>query len=158
MEVLESTEKMNLGLQGRAAVVAAASKRCFSSAVKQPVNGLLLSNSLSASATGLARTPAKEHAPFGIAVNTSGPVHDHGTSRHSSEKHFQALERQTRRGVRRQASGDSRRPNRQARAVSGGGWRSDFATRQLRRPNVTRRGWHAGSEPPLVHEQIQAAL
>ena len=62
---------MDLGLQGRAAIVAA-SKGCFSSAVKQPVGGLLLSNSLSASATGLARTPANEHAPFGIAVNTFG--------------------------------------------------------------------------------------
>jgi 3-oxoacyl-[acyl-carrier protein] reductase len=72
MEVLESTEKMNLGLQGRAAVVAAASKRCFSSAVKQPVNGLPLSNSLSAAASGFACTPANEYAPFSIAVNTSG--------------------------------------------------------------------------------------
>jgi 3-oxoacyl-[acyl-carrier protein] reductase len=72
MEVLESTEKMNLGLQGRAAIVAAASKRCFSSAVKQPADGLTLSNSVRTAVTGLARTPAKEHPPFGIAVNTFG--------------------------------------------------------------------------------------
>jgi NAD(P)-dependent dehydrogenase (short-subunit alcohol dehydrogenase family) len=71
MEVLESTEKMVLGLQGRAAIVAA-SKRRFSSAVKQPADGLPLSNSVRAEMTGLARTPAKEHASFGIAVNTFG--------------------------------------------------------------------------------------
>ena len=70
MEVLESTEKMNLGLQGRAAIVATASKRCFSSAVKQPAEGVPLSNSVRASMNELAHTPANEHAPFGIAVNT----------------------------------------------------------------------------------------
>jgi 3-oxoacyl-[acyl-carrier protein] reductase len=71
MEVLGSTEKMDLGLQGRVAIVAA-SKGCFSSAVKQPADGLLLSNSVRVEMTGLARTPANEYAPFGIAVNTFG--------------------------------------------------------------------------------------
>ena len=33
---------------------------------------LLLSNSVRVAVTRLALTPAKEHAPFGIAVNTSG--------------------------------------------------------------------------------------
>ena len=64
---------MDLGLQGRAAIVAAASKRCFSSAVKQPVDGLLLSNSLSAAATGFACTPANKYAPFGMTVTTFCP-------------------------------------------------------------------------------------
>jgi len=40
-----------------------------SSAVKQPVDGLLLSNSVRAAVTGLARTLANEYAPFGITVN-----------------------------------------------------------------------------------------
>jgi NAD(P)-dependent dehydrogenase (short-subunit alcohol dehydrogenase family) len=71
MEVLGSTEKMDLGLQGRAAIVAA-SKGCFSSATKQPADGLPLSNSVRAQMTGLARTPANEYAPFGIAANTFG--------------------------------------------------------------------------------------
>jgi hypothetical protein len=69
MEVLESTEKMDLGLQRRAAIVAA-SKECFSSAVKQPADGLPLSNSVRVTMTGLARTPANKYALFGIAVNT----------------------------------------------------------------------------------------
>jgi len=69
MEGLESTEKMDLGLQGRAAIVAA-SKGCFSSAAKQPADGLPLSNSVRVAATGLARTPANEQAPLRIAVNT----------------------------------------------------------------------------------------
>jgi 3-oxoacyl-[acyl-carrier protein] reductase len=75
MQVLESTEKMDLGLQSRAAIVAAASKRCFSSAVKQPVDGLLLSNSLNAAATGLACMPANKYAPFGMIVTTFCPGH-----------------------------------------------------------------------------------
>ena len=69
MEGLESTEKMDLGLQGRAAI-AAASKECFSLAVKQPADGLPLSNSVRVAVTGLARTPANEQAPLCIAVNT----------------------------------------------------------------------------------------
>jgi len=71
MEVLESTEKMDLGLQGRSAIVAA-SKECFSSEVKQPVDGLPLSNSVRVAVTGFARTPANGHAQFDIAVNTFG--------------------------------------------------------------------------------------
>ena len=69
MEGLESAEKMYLGLRGRVAIVAA-SKECFSSAVKQPADGLLLSNSVCVAVTGLARTPANEHAPLRIAVDT----------------------------------------------------------------------------------------
>jgi 3-oxoacyl-[acyl-carrier protein] reductase len=46
-----------------------------SSAVKQPEDGLLLSNSMRASVrpavTGLARTLANEYASYGIAVNSS---------------------------------------------------------------------------------------
>jgi 3-oxoacyl-[acyl-carrier protein] reductase len=41
--------------------------------VKQPVGGLLLSNSLRAAVTGLARTLATEVAPFGITVNNILP-------------------------------------------------------------------------------------
>jgi 3-oxoacyl-[acyl-carrier protein] reductase len=44
-----------------------------SSAVKQPVDGLLLSNSLRAGVTGLARTLANEYAAFGITVNNVCP-------------------------------------------------------------------------------------
>ncbi len=44
-----------------------------SSAVKQPVDGLLLSNSVLAAVTGLARTLANEYAPFGITVNNVWP-------------------------------------------------------------------------------------
>jgi 3-oxoacyl-[acyl-carrier protein] reductase len=42
-------------------------------AVKQPVAGLLLSNSLRAAVTGMARTLATEVAPFGITVNNILP-------------------------------------------------------------------------------------
>ncbi len=79
---------MGLGLQGRVAIVAPASKglegavaeelaregaHVASSAVKQPVDGLLLSNSVRAAVTGLARTLANGYAPFGITVNKVRP-------------------------------------------------------------------------------------
>lgn len=44
-----------------------------SSAVKQPVDGLLLSNSVRAAVAGLARTLANEYAAFGITVNNVCP-------------------------------------------------------------------------------------
>jgi 3-oxoacyl-[acyl-carrier protein] reductase len=44
-----------------------------SSAVKQPVDGLLLSNSIRAAVTGLARTLANEFAAHGITVNNVCP-------------------------------------------------------------------------------------
>jgi 3-oxoacyl-[acyl-carrier protein] reductase len=88
MEVLESAGRMGLGLQGRVAIVAPASKglegavaeelareaaHVASSAVKQPVDGLLLSNSVRAAVTGLARTLANEYARFAITVNKVRP-------------------------------------------------------------------------------------
>lgn len=42
-------------------------------AVKQPVDGLILSNSIRAAVTGFARTLANEVAPFGITVNNVLP-------------------------------------------------------------------------------------
>lgn len=42
-------------------------------AVKQPVEGLILSNSIRAAVTGFARTLANEVAPFGITVNNVLP-------------------------------------------------------------------------------------
>jgi len=42
-------------------------------AVKQPVDGLILSNALRAAVTGLARTLANEVAPFGVTVNNLMP-------------------------------------------------------------------------------------
>jgi 3-oxoacyl-[acyl-carrier protein] reductase len=42
-------------------------------AVKQPVDGLMLSNSVRAAVTGFARTLANEVAPFGITVNNLLP-------------------------------------------------------------------------------------
>ena len=44
-----------------------------SSAVKQPVDGLLLSNSLRSAVTGLAKTLANEYAEYGITVNNVCP-------------------------------------------------------------------------------------
>jgi 3-oxoacyl-[acyl-carrier protein] reductase len=44
-----------------------------SSAVKQPVDGLLLSNSVRAAVTGLGRTLANEYAAHGITVNNVCP-------------------------------------------------------------------------------------
>lgn len=42
-------------------------------AVKQPIDGLMLSNSLRAAATGFARTLANEVAPFNVTVNNLMP-------------------------------------------------------------------------------------
>ena len=42
-------------------------------AVKQPIDGLMLSNSLRAAVTGLARTLANEVAPFNVTVNNLMP-------------------------------------------------------------------------------------
>lgn len=42
-------------------------------AVKQPVDGLILSNSVRAAVTGFARTLANEVAPFGVTVNNLMP-------------------------------------------------------------------------------------
>jgi 3-oxoacyl-[acyl-carrier protein] reductase len=42
-------------------------------AVKQPVDSLMLSNSLRAAVTGFARTLANEVAPFGVTVNNALP-------------------------------------------------------------------------------------
>jgi 3-oxoacyl-[acyl-carrier protein] reductase len=44
-----------------------------SSALKQPADGLLLSNSLCALVTGLARRLANEYVRYGIAVNNVCP-------------------------------------------------------------------------------------
>jgi 3-oxoacyl-[acyl-carrier protein] reductase len=44
-----------------------------SSAVKQPADGLLLSNSVRSAVTRLARTPANEYVSWGIAVNDICP-------------------------------------------------------------------------------------
>lgn len=46
---------------------------CTSVAVKQPVDGLILSNAVRAAVTGFARTLANEVAPFGITVNNVLP-------------------------------------------------------------------------------------
>lgn len=46
---------------------------CTSVAVKQPVDGLMLSNSVRAAVTGFARTLANEVAPHGITVNNVLP-------------------------------------------------------------------------------------
>ncbi|NNK64478.1 MAG: SDR family oxidoreductase, partial [Gemmatimonadetes bacterium] len=42
-------------------------------AVKQPVEGLILSNTVRAAVTGFARTLANEVAPFGVTVNNLMP-------------------------------------------------------------------------------------
>lgn len=42
-------------------------------AVKQPIDGLILSNSLRAGVAGLAKTLANEYAPFNVLVNTVCP-------------------------------------------------------------------------------------
>jgi len=44
-----------------------------SSAVKQPIDGLILSNSIRAAVVGLAKTLSKELAPFNITVNNIAP-------------------------------------------------------------------------------------
>jgi 3-oxoacyl-[acyl-carrier protein] reductase len=44
-----------------------------STAVKEPIDGLILSNSVRLGTTGLAKTLSKELGPFGITVNNVGP-------------------------------------------------------------------------------------
>ncbi len=46
-------------------------------AVKQPIDGLMLSNSLRAAVTGFARTLANEVAPFNVTVNNIMPGYTH---------------------------------------------------------------------------------
>ncbi|HEY2548236.1 MAG TPA: SDR family oxidoreductase, partial [Candidatus Acidoferrum sp.] len=48
-----------------------------SSAVKQPVDGLLLSNSIRSAVAGLAKTLANEYAAHGITVNNVCPGYTH---------------------------------------------------------------------------------
>lgn len=48
-----------------------------SMAVKQPVDNLILSNSIRAAVTGFARTLANEVAPFGVTVNNVMPGYHH---------------------------------------------------------------------------------
>lgn len=75
-------------------------------AVKQPVDGLILSNAVRAAVTGFARTLANEVAPFGITVNNLMPgytrterldalaAHNATTKGTSVEEAFGAWERQ----------------------------------------------------------------
>jgi len=51
-----------------------------STTVKQPVDGLLLSNSVRSAVTGLAKTLASEYARYGITVNNVCPGYT-GTDR-----------------------------------------------------------------------------
>jgi 3-oxoacyl-[acyl-carrier protein] reductase len=44
-----------------------------STSVKQPLDGLMLSNSIRAAVTGMAKTLASEFGPFGITVNNVCP-------------------------------------------------------------------------------------
>jgi 3-oxoacyl-[acyl-carrier protein] reductase len=44
-----------------------------STAVKEPIDGLILSNSVRLGTTGLAKTLSKEFGPYGITVNNVGP-------------------------------------------------------------------------------------
>ena len=46
-------------------------------AVKQPVDGLILSNSIRAAVTGFAKTLANEVASFGVTVNNVMPGYHH---------------------------------------------------------------------------------
>ena len=46
-------------------------------AVKEPVDGLILSNSIRAAVTGLARTLANEAGPYGVTVNNLMPGYTH---------------------------------------------------------------------------------
>lgn len=73
----ENTERMDLDQQGRVAIRAAGGKSFFASTVKQPVDGLLLSNSMPAAVTGLAPTLANEYVRFGISVNNVCPGYTH---------------------------------------------------------------------------------
>src|SRR6202022_4367476 len=95
MEVLESTGRMDLGRKGRDQLLMSTvffaretlrrrKKNNWgrfititSSAVKQPVGGLVLSNSVRSAVTGPARTLANEYASYGIAVNSACPVCTH---------------------------------------------------------------------------------
>ena len=44
-----------------------------STAVKEPIDGLILSNAVRLGTTGLAKTLSKEFGPYGITVNNVGP-------------------------------------------------------------------------------------
>ena len=65
-------------------------------AVKQPVDGLILSNSVRAAVTGFARTLANEVAPHGITVNNVMPGYTRTErlvhlAEHNAQKHGAAV-------------------------------------------------------------------
>ncbi len=61
-----------------------------STSVKQPISGLLLSNTLRAGVVGLCKTLSQEFAPYGITVNNVGPgSYDTDRLKHLYERNAQ---------------------------------------------------------------------
>jgi 3-oxoacyl-[acyl-carrier protein] reductase len=110
-----------------------------SSAVKQPVDGLLFSNSVRAAVTGLARTLANEYAAHGITVNNVCPGYTRTAHR-----------RKTRSRLRRLDAPNPRGPHRHAARIRRRRGLPRFGARQLRERHFHRDRWRHGQESPLA--------
>ena len=120
-------------------------------AVKQPVDGLLLSNSIRAAVTGLARTLANEYAAHGITVNNVCP----GYTRTERSTIWltpspRAPARNQKCVFRRLETPNSRGPNRHARRIRRGGCVPRFGAGQLRERHFHRGGWRHCQESAIA--------
>ena len=116
-----------------------------SSAVKQPVNGLLLSNSVRAAVTGLARTLANDYAAEGITVNNA-----HRAPRRPRIQHFRAYRLDARRSLRQLGARNTCTTSRHARGICRRGCLSSFRARQLYHRHFHRCGRRSCQEPALT--------
>ena len=118
-----------------------------SMSVKQPVDGLIFSNSIRAAVTGLARTLANEFGADGITVNNVAPGYTL-TDRLEELSAKRAADA----GVSKEkvleqmgASVPARRSG-AAGGICGGGGVFGFGARELSEWNDDRRGWRVGAE------------
>ena len=109
--------------------------------VKQPVDGLLLSNSVRSAVTGLARTLANEYAAFGITVNNVCPGYTRTDRLGELVEVISKRTGATSQEVLAGWSANSRWPHRHATGICGGGDLFGFRARQLRERHFHRHRW-----------------